>query len=55
MNFGAHQYEASLTLYPLNFFGFGLGGYGGFYMYNGKYEGVYGLITGLTGHITLQL
>ncbi len=45
----------SLTLYLLDFLGFGLGGYGGFYMYSGKYEGVYGLITGLTGHITLQL
>ena len=46
---------AGLGFYPLDFFGFGLNGFGGFYTYTGKYEGVYGVLTGLTGFLVLQI
>ena len=46
---------AGIGIYPLDFFGFGLNGFGGFYSYTGKYEGLYGIISGLTGFIVLQI
>jgi hypothetical protein len=46
---------AGLALYPLDFFGFGLNGFGGFYSFTGKYEGAYGVLSGLTGFIVLQI
>jgi hypothetical protein len=44
-----------LALYPVDFFGFGINGFGGFFSFTGTYEGAYGIITGLTGFIVLQI
>lgn len=46
---------ARLEIFPLDFMGIGIHGWGGFFAFSGTYEGTYGGGGGFGGHLTFQL
>jgi hypothetical protein len=44
-----------LEVYPLDFMGIGIGGWGGFFAFAGTYEGTYGSGAGFGGNLTFRI